>query len=297
MKYVDAVRDHFTLEEAKAFASKVDGEVQKKARDAFAQAWQKRDAAESLDAAGSFTEALRVIKESAALAREGKEALEGAGWTPPASVTRAFKEVTEALAQLDKEAPARDAEVASATRAELARLVRVLVDLAHMLVIPTSDVAELRRLSVIRLLSTAMLAVGLLVVGRLAYAVLYGVRIRAMNELNATWTADRAIDGDPNTDWVAASGDAWIELRFHAKRRFDHLRIRNGEFFPDRATKDFKVEFYDTDAVELTVTGTFTHTPAESVTFDVGGVHASRVRVTPLSHFGISAAISEILWD
>jgi hypothetical protein len=160
----------------------------------------------------------------------------------------------------------------------------------------TLEPRSLQRLRVRRWVELVALVVGVTVAIASVHDAIYGVRIRASSELGPPWTADRAIDGDSTTDWVSGGGDGWVELRFPGKRQLNHLRMMNGQFFPDRASKDIRVELYDGDTVANAVMASFAH-DAQTLTLDLGNVRADRVRITVLSHLGTSAAIAEITWD
>jgi hypothetical protein len=61
----------------------------------------------------------------------------------------------------------------------------------------------------------------------------FGLTARASTVLDDQYTADRVLDGDPDTEW-AANGEEWLEIRFRS-RIVHSVSILNGDTLPDRA--------------------------------------------------------------
>ncbi|HEX4514712.1 MAG TPA: discoidin domain-containing protein [Polyangiaceae bacterium] len=275
--------ERFGLKDARAFASSLSGEERARIRATLTTAWQRREAAEALYASSSV-EAGRLAKESVESARAGVLALKTAGFT----LSRRAERVSSRLDDIARDLESNGDAVPTAVR---------LLSALEVEVSPgTLSPGELSRLRVRRAVEAFVLVCGLVAVCGVAYEARYGVRIRSSNELGPAWSADRAIDGDANTDWVADGPGAWIEIDFRHKVEIKRLHVMNGQFFSDRAAKEIRVDVYDGDVVAEEMRATFAH-DAEPVTLDTGGVRTNRIRLTILSHFGIGPAISEIRWE
>ena len=292
---IQRVEERFDIRDALAFADKIDDATRKRLGLLLRTAWEKRDAAEALATAGSYVDAIRLMNEASSTVRRVEELLKEDGWIPTRRAERLFLETAELRKELG-DPPELNSQVSGAKRDLISREVLVLHRVQGVTDLTTLAPASLRRLRVRRWVEAAALLAGVVAACSVVNQALYGVRVRASSELAPSWTADRAIDGDPSTDWVSGTGDAWIELQFPRRRRVRSLHLFNGQFFPERATRDIRVEVFNGDDIANVVTASFNRS-AEPLTLDLGGFATDRVRITTLSHIGTSAAIAEIRWE
>jgi hypothetical protein len=133
----------------------------------------------------------------------------------------------------------------------------------------------------------------------LAQWALFGVRVRASGELTPLYAADRAVDGDPQSDWVAAAGDPWLEIAFRRPRRLHHLAIRNGHILPARAASSIVVQCFEREHLARVWQAVLGEGSAVNpVSVDVAGSACDRLVLRPLAEPVLrGAAISEVTFD
>jgi hypothetical protein len=258
-----------------------------------AEAWQKRDAAELLVSRSSVAEAIRLALECASLVSQCMPRVAESSLLQGRRVRRAVSDLTWACAHLTP-APALDVSV---TRAQ-ARALRTLLIAEVALESPLRD--ALRSRSATRWLRIQRILAALAVVLSPLAALLFvessflGIKARASSVLDDQYAADRALDGDPDTEWVAGPGEEWLEIRFRP-RKVHTVRILNGDTLPDRAVKEMHVDFYDHGNSHPTTPKTFGEQhPAQWITYDVGGLTCDRIRIVITQHYGSGAAIAEV---
>jgi hypothetical protein len=297
---MNAVREYLTMSGALASSGRVGVDVRAATRDALATAWQKRDASEALLARGLHAEAIRLGLESVTHLQRAAAQLRGAGLFADSGLRQAIDDVdriAERLAKPDSLA-ALDARVPPEQRAALEHLLRAELSLAPrlgVLVLDRGGILELRRRR--WLLAAVILATPPVFTGFVRRSV-YGIDARASSAIDEEYAADRALDGDPSTEWVPnGGGDDWIELRFH-RRSVHNVRLLNGDLLPDRAAHEVKFEFYLDNELRSSGHKSFdAGYPAEWLSFDAGSVRCDRVRIVITSHFGNGGALAEAQID
>ncbi len=285
--------EYLTLRRALAVADGLPAERRVALRRHATEAWQKRDAAELLLSRGSRAEAIQLAAESARLIDEALQPVTESSPVSTRRVGRAIEDMEWARAKLAPP-PALDALV---TRAQVGAL-RTLLSAELALQQPLGE-ALLDRRGLLRLKAQRWGVALAIVLSPLAAAAFVrgsflGLTARASSVLDDQYAADRALDGDPDTEWVASGGEEWLEIRFRS-RKVHTVRILNGDTLPDRAVKEMHVDFYDHAESHATHARTFTQQhPAQWQTYDVGGVTCDRIRIVITEHYGAGAAIAEV---
>lgn len=261
------------------------------ALEALREARQKRDASELLLLRGSRAEALRLGAESLERLRRGLERIDA---SDAALMKRAIERVERCGARLGTP-PQLDSAVTSAQAAALRALLRAEGALDGRL-----DVAILDRRGLLRLRRQRWVLAAAIVLAPVGLAAfvrgeLRGLHIRASSVLDEEYAADRAIDGDPETEWVpAGSGEEWVELRFRA-RRVGTLSIQNGDLLPDRAARKVQVEFYlDGKSYGTTSREFDVDRPGQSIDLAAAGLLCDRIRIVVATHYGTGGALAEV---
>jgi len=297
-RWLASLREYWTLADATASLARQDAGARGAASRELRLGWQARDAAEVLMLDGSTAEAIGTGLRSAAHIETALEALPDLARDPRSGehrdigLVRAFVDVARGGPDLDSGVtPAQLNALATAIRAEQ-RLERRL----SSRVLDASGLARQRLANRARVVATLAVAVAVVV---FAWKVARTTRIEASGSLTGTHGPENAIDGDPNTDWVAPPGEAWIEISYPHKRRLDHIRVIDGHVVVDRAAKDIRVNLYDHQRAVGTFEGSFGPQGRlpPVLTFDPAGVLADRLRVTIKNVYGPSGALAEILVD
>ena len=287
--------EYLTLRRALEVAGSLPAEQRSDLRRHATEAWQKRDAAELLLSRGSRAEAMRLAAESARLIDECLRPLAESSPVSTRRATRTIEDMEWATAKL-LPLPALDALV---TRAQ-ARALRTLLAAELAIQQPVRE-ALLDRRGLLRLKAqryVVALAIVVAPLGAFAFArrSFLGLTARAGSVLDDQYAADRVLDGDPDTEWVA-SGEEWLEIRFRS-RKVHTVRILNGDMLPDRAVKSMHVDLYDHAESHATQPRTFTQQhPAQWLTYDLGGMTCDRIRIVVTEHYGAGAAIAEVEVD
>ncbi|HEY0715591.1 MAG TPA: hypothetical protein VGF45_23115 [Polyangia bacterium] len=144
-------------------------------------------------------------------------------------------------------APVRNAEVTADHRRAFAAMTKataILLDAARPFADSPTTVV-LRRFARIGTLALIVLVV---VLGlQRAFAVDERFTVSASASFDpATFSADKATDGDPKTEWLLPSRSrGWIEAKF-SRRDLRQIHVRNAQNRPhaDRGTRGFRVELY-----------------------------------------------------
>jgi hypothetical protein len=284
--------EYLTLRRAMEFAEQLPDDRRASLRSALAEACQKRDAAELLRSRGSSSEAIRLAMEGAQLLTAAQEAVADSSAVQTWSVRRASIDVQWAGSRLTP-APALDKEVTGAQ----SRALRTLLAAELALGLPLREALRDRRgllvLRVQRAIAVAAVVLSPLAVVAFVQRSFYGPTARASGILDEQYTADRALDGDPDTEWVAGPGEEWLELRFH-RQRVRGVRVLNGDTLPDRAVKEMHVEFYNGGESHPTQARTLAQHPPQWQTFEAGGLPCDRIRIVITQHYGAGAAIAEV---
>jgi hypothetical protein len=256
-------------------------------------ATQKRDAAEVLQTRGSPAEAAALAVESGKALSTVLDALSGSSALQRGVVRSAFRDMEWALGQLAP-VPALDRDVTRGQRRALRTLLAAELALGQPLRTALLEPRGLRWLRLQRWLLVLVVALSPLAIALFVRRSFYGPTARASGVLDDQYTADRVLDGDPDTEWVASGGDEWLELRMH-KQVVHGVRILNGDTLPDRAAKELHVDFFNGDESHATHPRTFNEQhPAQWQTYDVGGIVCDRIRIVITQHYGAGAALAEV---
>jgi hypothetical protein len=288
--------EYLTLRKAFADAERLDPARRASLARAAQTAMQKRDSAEVLAARGLSAAAIELAIEAARLQRECLEAVAGGVSTGTRRVRRAQEQAELAIPELSP-APQVDGEVTGAQRRALRALLAAELSLQH----PIREALFARRrllvLRVQRAVTALMVVLSPLALAAFVRGSFLGLTARASSTLDDQYTADRVLDGDPDTEWVPTGAEEWLEVRFRT-RLVHHVRILNGDTLPDRAAKEFHVDFYDHQDGHPTSTRKFERQrPAQWQTIDVAGLRCDRIIITITSHYGSGAALAEVEID
>jgi hypothetical protein len=288
------LREYLMMETTLVGVDRMPDETRAAARDELAQAWRKRDAAEVLRAGGQPAEALHLARESLACLRTAVAILKEAGLVTDSSLTEAIDDVERLGEELLRRA-APDGSVPSSSWASLDRLLRAEFSLEPQIGVLVLDGRSLMKLRAQRWLLGALILVAPAGLTAFLRFSLFGLDTRASSAMDDEYTADRVLDGDPDTEWVpGGSGEEWLEVRFRP-RVVHSLRLLNGDLLPDRAAHDLKFEFYLHNEQRSTGHKSFGSAyPPEWISFDAGGVRCDRIRIVVTSHFGAGAALAEV---
>jgi hypothetical protein len=290
------LREYLTLRETQAAAQRASNQVRSAAAAALVRAWQKRDSAETLLARGMHAESIRLARESVEPVRDAVQRLDEAGLPVSAAARRRVAD----LAFLDGElatAEPFDRRVPPGQATALAALLRTELSLEQDLAPLLLDGRGLRRLQLRRWTVAALVVTAPLALATFLRQSYFGLDARASSALDDEYTADRVLDGDPDTEWVPSYGDEWLEVRFRP-RVVHGVSLLNGDLLPERAANEVRFEFYFQNELKSSGTKQFTGPyPAEWIRFDTAGVKADRVRVVIVSHFGNGGALAEVRLD
>ena len=257
------------------------------------QASQKRDAAAVLFSRGTHAESIRLGVESATLLGDCAAAVGGSAIVTTRRVQRGLEDLKWASAKLSPP-PVLDAQVTRAHKRALRTLLRVQLALERPLRDALLGRRGLQRLRVQRMVTAVLVAASPLIAVAFVKISFLGPTARASSILDDQYAADRVLDGDQDTEWVAGGGEEWLELRFRP-RLVHRVRILNGDTLPGRAIKEIHVDFYDRDDSFAGVGKVFDRQyPAQWQTVDVGAIRCDRVRIVVKSHYGVGAAIAEV---
>lgn len=285
--------EYVTLRRALRAADALSAEQRQALARDVTEAGQKRDAAELLASRSSRAEAIALAAESARLMSECAQALGDSSCLTARRARRALEDIEWAVARLTP-TPALEDQVTRAHKTALRTLLAAELTLVQPLREALLERPRLQLLRVQRGVVVALVALSPLAAAVFIRASFLGVTARASGVLDDQYTADRVLDGDPDTEWASSGGDEWLELRFRP-RAVHSLRILNGDTLPDRAVKTMHVDFFDGNESHATSARTFKQQhPAQWQTYDVGGIRCDRIRIVITEHYGSGAAIAEV---
>ncbi|MGD0529614.1 MAG: discoidin domain-containing protein [Polyangiaceae bacterium] len=263
------------------------------AAEATREARQKRDAAEAL-LVRAPAEALQLGAESLRRLTLALASLEGAGVRWSAGMTRAITRVERFGARVGTPAKLDSASTSAQVEA-LRGLIRAEIALDPWLDVEIFDRPDVLKLRRHRWILAALITISPLFVALFVWNALRAVNAHASSQMDEEYTANRAIDGDPDTEWIPSGGDGgWLELRF-PPRHVRTVRVLEGDTLPRYAAKEVRVEYFlhgesfpggSHEFVE--------HEPLQWMEFDGGDVLCDRVRLTIVSHFEMGGAIAEV---
>jgi hypothetical protein len=315
----DSLIEYFTLRRAIALEAMLGDRARVDLASALALGIQKAEAAETLWENGHSAEGLRlgaealeatlgvasIYAQALGIAPVGgdvgavrRAALEARGMSAEkiAAIEATLEEVRTAAL------PIHERDVAPWHTA----LWRRMAEAQHQVACAFRDAARTRR--ELRLAS-AMRIAGWALVGALALGGVWLVTRPAEGlfaEASGTWAGaeafspDKAIDGRPDTWWLAPDGvEATLEVRISPPRRVERIRLRNGTNPPhyDRGTRDYILEVYAEGRKARSVTGTLGHSTAgepEPVEHEIGLDRVERVRFIARTHYGVGAGLAEL---
>ncbi len=258
-----------------------------------ALAAQKRAAADALLAGTARAEPIRLAVEAAGLEVQLLDDLVGSGVLAGEGVQAPRDALERAVAQLSSP-PALDAEVTGTQTGALRALLRAALALEARIRESLYARPALLRLRAERAVAAALVLSSPLALALFVRGSFLGLTARASSTLDDQYAADRVLDGDPDTEWVAGSGEEWLEIRFRP-RRVQSVRILNGDTLPDRAVKEVHVDCFEKADSRSSAPLTWkTEHPPQWQTADVGGNTCDRIRIVVTSHFGPGAAIAEV---
>jgi hypothetical protein len=284
--------EYLTLRRALEVAARLSADQRVDLGRQATEAWQKRDAAELLLSRGSRAEAIRLAVDSASLVEESLRPVADSSPVCTRRVARAIEDLEWARAKLSP-LPTPEALVTRAQARALRTMLSAELALQQPLREALLDRRGLLRLKVQRYVVALAIVVSPFAALAFVRGSFLGLTARAASALDDQYAADRVLDGDPDTEWVA-NGEEWLEIRFRS-RRVHTVRILNGDTLPDRAVKDMHVDFYDHAESHATQTRTFKQQhPAQWQTYDVGGITCDRIRIVVTEHYGAGAAIAEV---
>lgn len=123
--------------------------------------------------------------------------------------------------------------------------------------------------------------------------------VTSLADYTPDFASPRAIDGDPQTEWLLPDHrPAFIDISLPTRRAVHGLTLTNGHNAPylDRAAKSVHVIVFDDDVKVDEKTVTFTEIDKEpsARAVNLKGKVATRVRLDVLEHFGLGGAIAEV---
>lgn len=119
-----------------------------------------------------------------------------------------------------------------------------------------------------------------------------------------TFEADRAVDGDPNTEWLLPDDTVgWLDLELDPPRRVGKVTIRNAAnaSYNDRGTKGYRVEVYARGRRVRSYTGEFEtrggRRPSRERVQWIGLARVEKIRVDVISWHGKGGGIAEVTFE
>ena len=285
MTFREWIVDYFTMRGALERAASLDVAARLAASAALREAQEKRRAAERLLVEGANAAAIRLACESARRMLEGLDRL---GMTD--------EELRARLGEIG-EPPVLDGDVTRAQIDAASCALGAQYAIERRIETRLADRAGLRRLRVVRAVRVAACAAFVVALGSLASNALFGPRVLASSELSAVYGAERAIDGDVDTDWTPKSGnDAWIELSWRLHQRPRVIELMNGRARSESQTGDVRVDLFDGATLVHTVTGSLSDAPPKAyLMLDGGRVRCDRIRIHVEGVRGHTAALAEVV--
>lgn len=293
---IDWVVEYLTLRTALQDARRMTPDRREALRRSLEEARQRREAASLLVQRRMYAEAVRLATASAEQLIDCASVVRDGSLGGTRAVRRGLEDATWALGKLSP-APVLEAQVTRAQRKALGTLLGALLPLVRSLREAVLDERGLATLRVWRAVTALLVLAAPIMALVFVKRSFLGPMARASNVLNEQYAADRVLDGDPATEWVAGGGDEWLELRFHA-RVVHTVRVLNGHTLADRSVHDFNVELLSHRKSIASVAKSFdVQYPAQWLTIDTGGIRCDTVRITVKSHYGSGAAIAEVTVD
>jgi hypothetical protein len=289
----ERLTEYLTLKEALAAAGRVAEAERAEATRELRLSRQKRLAAEQLLVDGSRSEAARLAAESAKLVAAAVDRL---GETRSDRLARAAAEVAARAKDLG-EAPALDGDVTAARVAATRKALVAGYEIERLLELALLDRPGLLRLRVIHWGRVVACAVFVFFAAAFVHAILFGPRAQASSEQSALFGAERAVDGDPETEWAPKEHDhQWLELSWRTSRRVRTIKLLNGHGQIGHASENVHVELFRDARLLRSVDGSFGNTPAKVfLLLDGGNVRCNRMRIFPSAPPGRDPAIAEVI--
>ena len=285
--------EYVTLRGALSFAQDFPDERRIALTRAAQEAWQKRDAAETLLSRGSFAEAAGLASECAKRVTECLQAVAGSSPVATRRVRRATDDLDWACSKLTP-APTLEGQV---TRAQK-RALRTLLAAKLSLRIPVTEALlgprSLRRLRWQRAVVALAIVLSPLMALVFVRRSFLGLTARAGSVLDNQFTADRVLDGDPNTEW-AANGEEWVLGSASGPARSTPCASSPAIPCPTAPSRTCTSTSTTTRSPTPRRPGRSNNSTRRSGRFyDVGGVTCDRIRIVVTEHYGASAAIAEV---
>jgi hypothetical protein len=111
-----------------------------------------------------------------------------------------------------------------------------------------------------------------------------------------------AVDDDLKTEWILPDRKrGWLEVKLPTPRRINKVRLVNAHNrrFNDRATRDYRVEFFLGKQLVHTITGNFPKmdTNPQWVEHPVNIDNVDRIRFVVVSYHRLGGGLTEIAWE
>lgn len=129
-----------------------------------------------------------------------------------------------------------------------------------------------------------------------------GVTVTGSGQWSAEFAAERAVDGDPATEWLLPDRqEGTLEVRIAPATRMNRIRLKNSHnrHYNDRATQAYTVEVYSNDELVRTVEGEWPElSPRPDWTaHELGVDDVSRVVIRVRSWHRQGGGLAEVDWD
>ena len=296
----DRVLEFFTLREATrridAVPEATRGSVFRDARVAF----QKREAAETLWPRGSTAEALELASSAIDFA---SAALAAYPEPYPAWLERAKTLAADAKKRVaEVPLPVLEAETQPAHEELFRALVDALIAIESSAATSLAAPSDLRRIRTLRIAGAgagAVVAIALLVIWLRTPPFSHAL---ASGQYSADFGPEKAIDGDPNTQWVLPdrAGQGWLDLTLGKPRAVRTIRVLTAD--PPTTTAPRRTSRIDAlldGVIVKTVDATFPDVlPAgkDATWADVklDAPKSDHIRFTVKSNYKLSAGIAEV---
>jgi hypothetical protein len=294
-----AAREFFTLTEREREARVLPEEERTSLQRALRLAAQKREAAETLWPRGSTAEGLKLASASLDTASSALDELSSRSSAPPPWLSTALSRIRDARRETsDLQLPALEADVRPSDEATFRLLVDTLVAVEEAIATRVASPAEVAALRRQRWVTTAISAVGLVVLLGLALRTPAFTRAEA-SAADGEHVAERAIDGDVRTWWVLPSSTpGWLDLTLPKARAVPKLRIVAGNTpWNDHLLGDAHIEAFFQGILVKAIDVTFRPPPSAEPDWTEVRLDApkcDRIRVTARTAIRGTPAIAEI---
>lgn len=255
--------------------------------EAMRRSIEQREAAESLLVAGLVPQALDSFRASEASARAAFDAARSASPAARRTIDAATRTLDAAVALHGD----RELEI-DARRGALRRVHRALRPLAW-------DAREVHRVTRDRRAVLVATVVAFVLTAFLSVRILRAPKATASAILAAGYSANAAIDGDPESEWLLPDkSPGWLDLHVRPGRYVTRVRLINAlnPPFGDRATERYSVIAYRNGVQIGKIDGAFRDEPGVRAVQDVFlRDRVDRIRIEVTSFFRNGGGLSEVI--